>query len=262
MDIIPQIFTAKVMHKRLFPKENSFTYGLYYLVLPLPAPIIPSKLVRFDAIDLGYRDGSDPSNFAKDILAEYGLEQKINDIILVTMPCVLGYIFNPVSFYLCFDQEKQLRAVIAEVHNTFGEQHTYLCAHLDHTAIANDDWLEAEKLFHVSPFLERNGIYRFRFSLQKKKLGIWIDYWDQENNKQLITSLIGNLQPLNKSSINKAFWSYPLITLKTITLIHWQALKLMLKNIRYIAKPKQYKKKVSATASLPEYKKTGKINFR
>ena len=174
---------------------------------------------------------------------------------LVTMPSVLGYVFNPVSFYLCLDQEKDIRAVIAEVHNTFGEQHTYLCAHSDHTSITSDDWLEAEKLFHVSPFLERNGSYKFRFSLQKDKLGIWIDYFDKEKNKQLITSLIGNLQALNRSSINKAFLSHPLLTLKAIILIHWQALKLVAKNIRYVIKPKQCEEKVSATSNLKEYKK-------
>jgi uncharacterized protein len=252
MDITPQIFIAEVMHKRLLPKENSFTYRLYYLLLPLPAPIISNKFVRFNAKDLGYRDGSDPENFARTILFAYKIEYKISHIMLITMPSVLGYVFNPVSFYLCLDQEKQLRAVIAEVHNTFGEQHTYLCAHSDHIAITSDDWLEAEKLFHVSPFLERNGSYRFRFSIQKNKLGIWIDYFDKENNKQLVTSLIGSLQPLNRSSLNKVFWSHPLVTLKTIMLIHWQALKLMVKNIRYIPKPKQYNKKVSITSKLRE----------
>jgi DUF1365 family protein len=260
MDIIPQIFTARVIHKRLFPKENSFSYGLYYLLLPLPVQTIPSKLVSFNRRDLGYRDGSDPENFAKTILQTYGLEQKINHIMLVTMPSVLGYVFNPVSFYLCLDQEKQLRAVISEVHNTFGQQHTYLCAHSDHSSIKNDDWLEAEKLFHVSPFLERKGIYKFRFSLQKNEIGIWIDYFDEEKNKQLLTSLIGCLQPLNRSSINKVFLSYPLLTLKTIILIHWQALKLIVKNIRYISKPKQYEDKVSTTSDLKKAKDRN-INF-
>lgn len=250
MDISPQIFTAQVMHKRLLPKENSFTYGLYYLVLPLPAPPIPSKLIGFKAKDLGDRDGSDPGNFAKMILTQYGLLQKTPYIMLITMPCVLGYVFNPVSFYLCLDEEKQLRAVIAEVHNTFGEQHSYLCAHSDHTPIRADDWLEAEKLFHVSPFLERRGNYRFRFALKKNKLGVWIDYFDHEKNKQLLTSLIGRLGPLSSMTLLKAFWSHPLVTFKTIILIHWQALKLVAKNIRYIVKPPQYEEKVSTTSQL------------
>ena len=127
MDIIPQIFTAKVMHKRLLPKENSFAYGVYYLVLPLPAQAASKKLVRFDASDLGYRDGSDPLLYAKSILADYGLNQEIQHIMLITMPRVLGYVFNPVSFYLCVDENKRLKAVIAEVHNTFGATCLSLC---------------------------------------------------------------------------------------------------------------------------------------
>lgn len=250
MDIEPQIFSANVMHKRLFPKENSFTYSVYYLALPLPAPNIPGRLTRFDARDVGYRDGSDPGDYAKSILAHYGLEQATQHIMLITMPRVLGYVFNPVSFYLCLNAEKRLSAVIAEVHNTFGEQHTYLCARPDHAPVGADDWLEAQKLFHVSPFLEREGNYRFRFSLQENKLGIWIDYFDKENNKQLLTSLTGSLTPLTKQSLRKAFWSHPLVTLKTILLIHWQALKLVKKRIRYIPKPRQYEEKISATSNL------------
>ena len=246
MDITPQIFTAKVMHKRLFPKENSFTYGVYYLALPLPAPEISNKIVQFDAKDLGYRDGRDPELYAKGILKEYGLEEKIHNIMLITMPKVLGYIFNPVSFYFCLDSEKHLRAVIAEVHNTFGEQHSYLCAHTNHTPIEAGDWLETTKLFHVSPFLERNGHYRFRFVLKKNKIGIWINYFDEEKNKQLYTSLTGNLTPLTKKSLRLAFWTHPLVTLKTILLIHWQALKLLKKKIVYQPKPKQFKERISS----------------
>ena len=257
MDVIPQIFTARVMHKRLFPKENSFTYGVYYLALPLPAAPIPGKLARFDARDLGYQDGSDPILFAKKILTDYALSKKVQHIMLITMPRVLGYIFNPVSFYLCLDKKKHLRAVIAEVHNTFGEQHTYLCAHKDHSPITDQNWLEAEKVFHVSPFLERSGHYRFRFSIEKK-LGIWIDYFDKKQNKQLLTSLIGTLSPLTKATLTKSFWTHPLVTLKTIILIHFQALKLVIKRVRHISKPKQYEENVSTTHRLKKINKVEK----
>lgn len=250
MDIAPQIFTAKVMHKRLFPKENRFTYGVYYLALPLPAVPLAGRMVRFDPADIGHLDGRDPSCFAKEILAEYGLAAKAQHIMLITMPRVLGYVFNPVSFYLCLDDEKRLRAVIAEVHNTFGEQHSYLCAHPNHAPLLNDDWLEAEKLFHVSPFIAREGRYRFRFAMGENKLGIWIDYYDKAQNKQLLTSLTGSLSPLTKASLVKAFWTHPLVTLKTIAQIHWQALRLVAKGIRYIPKPQQNVDKVSATENL------------
>ncbi len=250
MEITPQIFTAKVMHKRLFPKENAFTYGLYYLAMPLPARALPGRIHQFPLGDLGYRDGRCPERWARELLTPYALAEKTADIMLLTMPRVLGYVFNPVSFYLCFDIQGQLIAVICEVHNTFGEQHSYLCYHADHRPINAEEWLEAEKMFHVSPFLERRGHYRFRFDIQHEKLGIWIDFYDHASQKQLITSLTGMLEPLNRKSLLAAGWKHPLITLKAITLIHWQAFKLVAKGINYIPKPQALQDKISATGDL------------
>ena len=250
MDITPQIYTAKVMHKRLFPKVNQFTYGVYYVVLPLPATPLPSQLVSFHNKDHGARDGGDVGAWARTLLKTYGLDALVENITLTTMPRVLGYAFNPVSFFMCMDKDNQLRAVICEVHNTFGEQHSYLCARADHAPLSPDEWLEADKLFHVSPFLPRNGHYKFRFALAGERLGIWIDYYDVQHNKQLITSLTGKFTPLNAASLRRAFWSHPLVTLKVIVLIHWQALKLTGKFIRYIAKPLQLLERTSTTRNL------------
>lgn len=250
MVITPQLYTAQVMHKRLFPKKNAFHYGVYYLVLPLPASSVSGWLSGFHAKDVGLRDGSDPTSWVRGILADYGLNEKTKHIVLVTMPRVLGYVFNPVSFYLCLDGDHQLHAVLCEVHNTFGEQHSYLCANPDHAPITADQWLEAEKVFHVSPFLERNGDYRFRFDLTPDKLAIWIDYYDAGNKKKLITSLIGSLTPLTAKSLRQAFWRHPLVALKAMILIHWQAVKLVINGIRYAAKPVQLAHKITATRNL------------
>lgn len=250
MELAPCIYTTNVMHKRLFPKVNQFTYGVYYLALPLPAAPLPSRLLSFRDKDHGARDGSDIQVWARTILMDYGLNETIDHITLITMPRVLGYVFNPVSFFLCLDRDKQLRAVICEVHNTFGEQHNYLCARADHAPISPEEWLETNKLFHVSPFLPREGSYKFRFALADNKLGIWIDYYDQAQNKQLLTSLTGTFTPLNASSLRAAFWSHPLVTLKVISLIHWQAIKLASKRIRYILKPVQRDETISSTHNL------------
>jgi DUF1365 family protein len=98
--------------------------------------------------------------------------------------------------------------------------------------------------------LNLSGSYRFRFSLKKNKLGIWIDYFDKDQNKQLLTSLIGELEPLNQASLNRVFWVHPFVTFKAILLIHWQALKLICKKIAYIKKPRQNEQKLSATLNL------------
>ncbi len=250
MVITPQLYRAQVVHKRLFPKKNAFHYGVYYLALPLPAAPVPGRLASFHRADVGKRDGSDPTPWVRAILADYNLAQKTQHIILVTMPRILGYVFNPVSFYLCLDNNSALIAVVCEVHNTFSEQHNYLCANPDHSPISAEQWLEAEKIFHVSPFLQRNGTYKFRFDYRQDKLAICIDYYDAQEKKQLITSLTGSLTPLTAKALRSAFWRQPLVAVKAITLIHWQALKLLINGIRYIAKPRQLSPRTSATRNL------------
>lgn len=245
MDLTPQIFTARVMHKRFFPAVNEFNYGIYYLSMPLPVAKAGAWFARFDPRDVGPRDGSDPTPFAKQILQQNGLEAACHLITLVTMPRVMGYVFNPVSFYMCYDADLDLRAVIAEVHNTFGEQHIYLCVHDDQRPITSADWMSAQKVFHVSPFLEREGFYKFRFSQKDDRLGIWIDYFDDTGAKKLATALVGRVSPLTPAALRRAFWAHPLVTMKATVLIHWQALKLVAKRIRFYSKPDQRKDRVT-----------------
>ena len=256
MDITPQLFTANVMHKRLFPKVNQFSYRVYYLALPLiqlgdagkkigALPIDRFSTLSFFNKDHGAKDGSNLEDWARATIAKYELNDITDSIMLICMPRILGYVFNPISFWMCLDKEKQLRAVICEVNNTFGETHNYVCMHEDRRIIDGDDWLVADKIFHVSPFLPREGSYHFRFSLNGEKLGMWIDYYANNGEKQLITALTGALTPIRKSSLRKVFWAHPLVTIKTIALIHWQALKLFSKRIKYITKPEQRKERLS-----------------
>jgi len=251
---VPRMMFGKVMHARLFPKSNKFRYSMYYLELPLSAlqegPIAYNRfgLLSFYDKDHGPRDGSALETWARGILQEYGLGEICNGgISLITLPRVLGYVFNPVSFWVCEDREGKIRAVICEVHNTFGECHSYICAHDDHRPITEKDTLEGEKLFHVSPFLIREGRYSFRFDLREGHFGVWIDYFAPDGNKQLLTSLIGKREPMSKAALARAFWRYPLVTFKAIFLIHWQALKLIGKGIRYIPRPQQNVEKTSGT---------------
>jgi len=243
------------MHKRLFPKVNAFNYGIYYLSLPL-SKINSSienkyfKLNRWGFLsfynkDHGDRSGDTLENWAQDVLKSQGVDKANGEIILITMPRVFGYVFNPVSFWYCYDNQEKLRAVICEVNNTFGQTHTYICAHDDQREITQDDYMSGMKVFHVSPFLEREGSYKFRFSLKNDKVGAWIDYFDGGTQKKLLTALSGNLVELNKISCGRAFWRYPLITIKSILLIHWQAVKLFVKGCEYVPKPVQKQEKVT-----------------
>lgn len=252
-----QLLRAKVMHKRLWPKVNRFTYGIYYLALPLhqldqlqdgwrrgynrPA------LVSFHDRDHGPRDGSPLLPWIRTILQNHNLNEVDGPVVLMCMPRVLGYVFNPVSFWLCHDRAGQLRAVLCEVNNTFGETHSYLCRHGDGRPLGEADDLRAEKVFHVSPFLPREGDYQFRFSCARQSFGVWIDYFAKNGQLQLATSVLGQLVPLDRRSLRRAFWGTPLLTLRAIFLIHWQALKLLAKGIRYVPKPNQLAPRLSQT---------------
>ena len=257
MEMTPSIFNAKVMHKRLLPRINQFTYGVYYLAFPLSQlaalqdgwrfGVNRAGVLSFHERDHGVRDGSDLEAWARQILQEHAVPEADGEIVLISLPRVLGYVFNPVSFWLCFDKQNQLRAVINEVNNTFGESHCYLCVHADRRVISSEDWLVADKLFHVSPFLERVGRYQFRFAIKPDTIGIWIDYLNGEGNKQLLTALTGSLVPYSRQSRRAAFWRHPLVTIKTIWLIHWQAIKLLSKRIGYVPKPEQNPTIISRT---------------
>jgi uncharacterized protein len=246
------LMTGKVIHKRLLPKNHAFHYGIYYVALPLSKlgdmslPYNRFGILSFYDKDHGALDGGNLENWARNILKQNHIKAD-GEITLICMPRVLGYVFNPVSFWLCQDKEGQLKAVLCEVHNTFGEQHTYLCTHQDNRTITGLSPLFAKKLFHVSPFLAREGQYEFRFDIQDNSLNIVINFHNETGHKQLVTALTGDLQSLNRKRLRYAFWRYPLITFKGILMIHWHALKLVLKGIKYISKPKQMHQKISKT---------------
>jgi DUF1365 family protein len=134
--------------------------------------------------------------------------------------------------------------VLAEVQNTFGESHSYLIFNHDHSSITANQEHFAQKEFHVSPFFKRQGKYCFKFDYNHEKIKVFIDYFDEEK-LMLQTSLIANLAPLNNRNLIKAFFTIPLVTFKVIILIHFQALKIILKGIKYIPKPAQLSQKIT-----------------
>lgn len=239
------------MHGRLFPKRNHFTYGIYYLALPLDqlnkTNIAYNKpaLLSFHDKDHGACDGSNLTEWARALLAQHNIDKADGRITLVCMPRILGYVFNPVSFWLCHDKSGNIRAILCEVHNTFGEKHTYICSNSDQSVITGEQTIKGKKVFHVSPFLKREGHYDFNFNIRNSRLDISINFFSENNKKQLVTRLYGQLSDLNKNNLRKAFWSYPLVTFKAITLIHWQALKIISKGIKYVSKPLQKKERSS-----------------
>jgi len=239
------LFFGDVMHARLRPRRNRFRYPVFFLrfrVDCLPAlrgPLLSIErwnLFSLHARDHGPRDGSDLGVWIRTLLEREGLHAADGEVWLQVFPRVLGYVFNPVSFWLCHDRQGALRAVLCAVSNTFGEHHNYLVAHPDQRPIRAGEQLSARKVFHVSPFCEVEGRYRFRFALDAQRCDIHIDY-DDHDGPLLLTGLRGEARPLATRTLLRAFLLYPWMTLGVILRIHWQAVRLWVKGVPWFRKP-------------------------
>jgi len=182
------------------------------------------------------------ASWVRDVLTENGLDVS-GRIELLAQPRMLGHVFNPVSFWLCYDDAGVLRVVIAEVSNTFGDRHSYLCHHDDLREITKEDTITAKKIFHVSPFQDIAGGYTFRFDITPESIGIWIDF--SEDHAGLIATLTGERQPLTNLGILRSMARRPFGSRRVLALIHWQALKLWWKGVRYRVRPEPPSEEVS-----------------
>jgi hypothetical protein len=240
------LFSGRVMHHRVRPTRHRFSYRVFFIRFrldrmdDLKGPLFSvnrRNLFSLRGADYGPRDGSDLQVWIRALLRREGVASADGDIWLQTFPRVLGYVFNPVSFWLCHDRQGgALRAVLAEVNNTFGEHHHYLLAHSDGRPITAGDELTARKVFHVSPFFEVRGTYRFRFRADPHDSLFRIDYEDGRG-KLLYTTISGRAQPLTSGALAKAFARRPLMTIGVIARIHYQALRLWLKRVEFFRKP-------------------------
>ncbi|MFM7658586.1 MAG: DUF1365 domain-containing protein [Burkholderiaceae bacterium] len=254
------ISMGSVRHQRLRPASNVFSYGVFTLMLPLRSlgdSALGSKLCsrnRFNLLsfhDSDHGDGKTPLLLWIDqLLRSEGITDADGEVWLQTFPRVLGYVFNPVSFWFCHRHDGALRAIVCEVNNTFGERHCYL---LDSGGVMQ--WGQshtASKVFHVSPFCAVDGSYRFRFmrtiqnikGANTERIVARIDYHDAQG-PLLLTSVSGKLRALNDVRAAQAFLRYPLMSFGVIARIHWQALRLFIKRVPFFSKPHPPQKALS-----------------
>jgi hypothetical protein len=152
-------------------------------------------------------------------------------IMVLTNLCTLGYQFNPVSFYFCYDEAGQPVCSVVEICNTFLEMKPFFLG--ADTKRGDHYQLNTAKYFYVSPFIDMDTNFDFDLEIPGEKLQIRIDDFDKEGKRFFISTLSGSRKPLTDANLLLYFFSFPLITLKVITLIHWQALKLWLKKLPY-----------------------------
>jgi uncharacterized protein len=232
---------GSVRHTRLRPARNAFAYPTYFLMLPMRSLaeqgaglLARNRSAAISFHDKDHGDGrADALQWIDELLKSEKIEDATGEAWLHCYPRVLGYSFKPVSFWYCHRLDGSLRAVVVEVNNTFGERHVYL---LDHVHYGQE--LTSTKVFHVSPFCNVEGQYRFRFMTtpQRSRTVARIDY-DDAQGALINTSVSGDLQPLNRQAVRKALFSYGAMTLAVIARIHWQALKLFFKRVPFFSKP-------------------------
>ena len=243
-----QLCFGQVHHTRLRPVQNRFDYGVYFLRLPLrslAAKAPTSRLFSFNRFNLLSFHESDHGAgrgpllpWIEALLQGEGIHDANGEIWLQAFPRVLGYVFNPVSFWFCHRADGALRAVLCEVRNTFGEKHYYLLE--NGGAILYGVELAARKVFHVSPFCAVEGGYRFRFmrstGSHQEQTVARIDH-DDAKGALLQTSISGNAGALTSGAVLKAFFRYPLMSFGVVARIHWQALRLWCKRVPFFSKP-------------------------
>lgn len=270
------ILSGSTMHWRRSEEANHrFVYPVLFFSLPITDTITTNKLFKHNKFGLysffnkdhGNKTSGDDNDlkqwfFSK--LAESNqsdkLAKRIQHIQLVSQPRVLGFVFNPVSFWFCFDAHKQLIAVLAEVNNTFGTRFSYLLTLNDSGEITHNEPLYAEKRLYVSPFFEIQGCYQFKFNLKQQKTHITINYFREHSHQQLaeqsktankviptlVTTLQVNHVPFSQKNLLKSFATFGFSTVLVVYRIHWQAIKLKIKGAQFFSRKKHIIKEKSS----------------
>ena len=256
-----RIYFGRVMHKRLRPFRHRFAYRVYAFLFDLDElgrldrelPLFSHNRANLFSLrdrDHGPRDGSALKPWAERLCAEAGVELGGGRVELLCLPRLFGYVFNPLSLWFCHGAEGELRAVIYEVRNTFGQQHSYVIP-LTAPPAGEEAFDQAcDKGFYVSPFLPMAASYRFRLRPPGQRLAVLIRQAVKEG-EILLATWSGRSARLGLGSLSRALLLYPLLTFKIVLAIHWQALWLWAKGARYHRRPQPPREPVSLEMPAP-----------
>ena len=241
------LYRGAVMHLRRRPKPHRLSYRVFWLLLDL-AEIDDldrrlrlfsrgrNNLLSFHDRDHGDGSGAALRSQVGALLARAEIDIGQGAIRLLTMPRVLGYVFNPISLYYCHKTDGRLAAVVYEVTSTFGVRHAYVIPVPEEDQQAGVIRQGAAKALHVSPFLGMEMDYEFRGHAPGERLELTITGLDVEG--PLITAVMrADRRPLQDRDLMAAAVALPLLTVKVVAAIHWEALKLWLKGVRLAAQP-------------------------
>lgn len=238
------LYKGRVVHRRLRPKTHFLSYRVFSLLVDLDRLdamdrdlkfFSRNKFNLFSFYDKDFGTGA-PNNIADYMRGSLANEGIVADgvIKLLCYPRMLGYAFNPLSVYYCHNRQGALVAIVYEVSSTFGERHSYLIRVEDDAPVLRQ---RAAKRLHVSPFMEMAADYHFRLNRPSSKLTLLIRQTDK-GGPILHASFTGQREAVSDGALMRAFFAYPLMTVKIIAGIHWEAVKLILKGMRLRSGPK------------------------
>ena len=251
------LYVGSVMHRRFRPHAHHLHYRVFWMLLDLDElDALPRRLRlfsrnRFNVVSFHEADHGDGSTgpLRQQIdrqLRAAGIDNAGGPIRLLCMPRVFGYAFNPLSVYFCYRPDESMAAILYEVHNTFGERHSYLIAveAEAHGVIAQ----RCRKAFYVSPFMDMNLTYAFRVDTPAERVGVAIDTFDS-NGRLLTAVLAGERVQLNDAALLRVLLAHPAVTLKVIGAIHWHALRMLLKGFRLRTRPQPPRNSTTVVAA-------------
>ncbi len=241
------LYFGDVMHARLRPFRHRFAYRVFSILVDLDElPALDrrsrifgynrARLFSFDDADHGARDGSPTAGWVRAQLATADLGPAGARIYALCFPRILGYAFNPLTVYFAYAADGRLGAILYEVKNTFGEQHGYLIPVAASRASGAPVVQRAAKRFHVSPFIDMAATYRFRVDEPEDRLALLIRE-DTPAGELLVASQTARRVDWSDAALLRAFFRYPLLTVKIVGAIHWEALRLWLKGAGYRPRP-------------------------
>jgi uncharacterized protein len=244
MSVRSALYAGSVMHRRLRPKPHRLRYRVFWMLLDLDEIELLAKrlplfsrnrvnAVSFYDADHGDRSGRPLRPQIDQMLCQADFDPSGGSVQLLCMPRIFGYGFNPLSVYFCRDRHGEMTAVIYEVHNTFGECHSYLIPAGEADGMINQN---CRKIFYVSPFMGMDMDYEFRLRVPDERVSLAIRATDA-GGPILVAALAGNRRALSNANLLSLSMAYPLLTLKVIGAIHWHALRLWLKGIRLRRRP-------------------------
>jgi DUF1365 family protein len=241
------LYFGEVMHARLKPVGHRFNYRVMSLLIDLDRleeadrqsalfGVNRVALYSFNEADHGDRDAAPLRAYARRRAAEQGVDLAGGRVLLLRYPRLLGYTFNPLSVYFCYHADGKLALVIYEVRNTFGDIHAYALPVKSGEMSDAGVRQEQDKLFYVSPFVEMAMRYRFRVQPPGDCVKLRILETDSEG-PLLAATFNGQRRALNTLALLRSFFALPVVTVKIIAAIHWEALRLWLKGVRPVPRP-------------------------